>query len=48
MKRVGIFQVGILLEFPEGDSPRGREFDGWNFSGGSFPGGSFPRTMKYM
>ena len=41
MKRVGIFQVGILLEFSEGDSP-GREFDGWEFFGWEFSRGEFP------
>ena len=33
MKRVGIFQVGILLEFPKGDLPRR--------GGGSLMGGIF-------
>ena len=46
---MGIFQVGILLEFSEGDSPEG----GWsvmggNFRGGSFRGENFHRTMKYL
>ena len=37
MERVGIFQVGILLEFPEGDSPRG----GGSLMGGIFRVGTF-------